>query len=509
MDVQENLFLSNFKGPYSKETVEMQEFTKSFESKNIPNLNSLKLVQEIIYYIEEHLLERISPNEIADQFYLSDSSLNTLFSTTTDMTITEYIRNRRLSLAGEELLISQTLIIDLSYKYGYETPEAFTKAFTRFHGISPSQARKTNGCLRMYNPIHFKLTIEGGESSYRIISNTQFSLLSWSKIMHTTFTRKDCINQYKSFWSECIINHSIERLKQITGGTQLYLVKSPLNRNEFKYSIGIPFNTSENESSIDPNEMSCFPEGFELLTLPYTTWAVFPCEGKNEDCIYDTRQMIFDVILPASAFSSCDPADFYVYKQRHEIPDLGEIWIPVKLREDKHASDTKQTICYSKTSDIPTWNHVHLADTKHNDIWNLILVLAKELDASNIPYHFDGKTMIFVHGLEINLNKIGLTFKWTDEKKIKHFFGPNNQTYHYDFMHFKYFDALYHGFPIRCMFYGKSGVQISDETLQANAEPINVDGQIIMAQKLEFYLEFASEEEELYKCVENFVKNRQ
>ena len=487
----------------------MQEFTKSFENKNIQNLNSLELVQEIIYYIDEHLLERISTDEIADHFYLSDSGLNTLFSATTDMTITEYIRNRRLSLAGEELLLSQTLIINLSYKYGYETPEAFTKAFTRFHGISPSQARKTNGCLRMYNSIHFKLTIEGGESSYRIISNTQLSLLSWSKIMHTTFTRKDCINQYKSFWSECIINHSIERLKQITGGTQLYLVKSPLNRNDFKYSIGIPFNTSENESSIDPNEMGCISVDFELLTPPYTTWAVFPCEGKNEDCIYDTKQMIFDVILPASAFRSCGPSDFYVYKQRHEIPDLGEIWIPVKLIDDKHPSETKQTICYNKISDIPTWNHVHLADTKHNDIWKLIIVLTKELDDAHIPYHLDGKTMIFVHGLEINLNKIGLTFKWNDEKKIKHFFGLNNETYDYDFMHFKYFDTLYHGFPIRCMFYGKSGEQISDEILQANAEAINVDGQIIMAQKLEFYLEYASEEEELYQCVKDFVKNRQ
>lgn len=82
------------------------------------------------------------PKHIAEQLFLSVSALNNLFKIVCGMTIMEYIRNRQLSLAGKELFISNIHIIDLAFKYGYETPEAFTKAFTRFHGFPPSFVKR-------------------------------------------------------------------------------------------------------------------------------------------------------------------------------------------------------------------------------------------------------------------------------------------------------------------------------------------------------------------------------
>ncbi len=96
------------------------------------NTFSIDMVQKNIDYIEDNLLEMLTPNKIAEQFFLNLSTLNNLFKIVCNMTIMEYVRNRRLSLAGKELMTSNIHVIDLAFKYGYETPEAFTKAFHDF-----------------------------------------------------------------------------------------------------------------------------------------------------------------------------------------------------------------------------------------------------------------------------------------------------------------------------------------------------------------------------------------
>lgn len=130
-------------------------------NKNI-NTISIDMVQKIINYIEGNILEMITPNNIAEQFFLNISTLNNLFKIVCNMTIMEYVRNRRLSLAGKELKISNIHVIDLAFKYGYETPEAFTKAFTRFHGFPPNFVRRTYPEIKVFNPLLIKLEIHGG-----------------------------------------------------------------------------------------------------------------------------------------------------------------------------------------------------------------------------------------------------------------------------------------------------------------------------------------------------------
>lgn len=125
-------------------------------------LVSLKMIQKIIDYLEENLLENFTLKEVADHFFINSTLLNQLFKLVNHVTVMEYMRNRRLSLAGQELLTTKASVIDLALKYGYETPEAFTKAFARLYGFPPSFVRRTYPSLQQFKPIKIQLEIYGG-----------------------------------------------------------------------------------------------------------------------------------------------------------------------------------------------------------------------------------------------------------------------------------------------------------------------------------------------------------
>ncbi len=132
---------------------------------NNTNIFSLSMLHRVIDYIESNIMTELSPGIIASHFFISESALSSLFKVVCETTIMEYIRNRRLTLAAEELSLSNTPIIEIAYKYGYETPEAFTKAFSRFHGFPPSFIRRGFPASRFFLPLEIKVTVQGGWTS--------------------------------------------------------------------------------------------------------------------------------------------------------------------------------------------------------------------------------------------------------------------------------------------------------------------------------------------------------
>ena len=332
----------------------------SEKSKKLFNAISMNTVQLIINYIEDNLLERLTPGIIAKHFYLSVTTLNNLFKIVCDMTIMEYIRNRRLSLAGYELLISNIHIIDLAYKYGYETPEAFTKAFTRFHGFPPSFVRRTYPEIKVFRPLSIQIEIYGG----------------W----------KNTINSK-------------------------------------------------------------------------------------------------DLLLTNQNFLKQEKDSFYCYDETIKIKG----GIPMKNTRYKY--------------------HISVKEMQQKEDWNLLLLLAKKLDQGQIKFKVDGKTMIFAHGLEFKLDKIHLTFKWNEEQKIIDFFHYNGKAKS-TFDGFKYFDVIFEGMKVRCMFYDNNQGNDTDESLYRNADLVDVDGQNIYVQSLEFYYENTEPNTEYYKMVEQWLYRR-
>jgi len=149
-----------------------------------------------IDYIESHLTDDISIAEIASRSYSSSAHFQMVFHLVMGITIGEYIRNRRLSLAAQDLLQPNCKVIDIALRYQYDTPESFSKAFTRFHGTPPSKARRDT--IKLFHPLSISITLKGGFAMPHKISNG-ILLVEWNKIDEQdskTLASADIYNQF-------------------------------------------------------------------------------------------------------------------------------------------------------------------------------------------------------------------------------------------------------------------------------------------------------------------------
>ena len=139
----------------------------------------IEAVGKAIQYIEAHITEELSVEEIAKQAHISPFYFQKGFSMLCGFSLSEYIRNRRLALAGSELAVGNEKVIDIALKYGYDSPDSFTKAFTRFHGVSPSRARKEQVMLKTFTPLKINISLEGGYlMDYRIERKETFTVIA-------------------------------------------------------------------------------------------------------------------------------------------------------------------------------------------------------------------------------------------------------------------------------------------------------------------------------------------
>ena len=139
-------------------------------------------IQSAINYIEDHITEPIDYEQVAKQSFSSSFHFQRVFSILCGDTWGEYIRNRRLSLAGTELAAGRDKVIDVAAKYGYDSPDSFTKAFQRFHGIAPSQARGNGAMLKSFSRLSLKISLEGGSiMNYRIEKKPEMVLTGFKR----------------------------------------------------------------------------------------------------------------------------------------------------------------------------------------------------------------------------------------------------------------------------------------------------------------------------------------
>lgn len=280
-------------------------------------------IQDAINYMEEHILEDIKYEDIPSVVNFSTFHFHSAFSMIVGMTASEYIRRRRLSLAGQELTMSNAKIIDIAYKYGYDSPEGFTKAFTRFHNITPMQAKRPGAKLVLFSPIKMVVSVKGGDvMDYRIEQIEKITLIAKTREFSNEKVNEDSNHDIPDFWSECYSDGTMEQLDKFRTDKANIAVCTPISKtaDTFKYSIGVRI-TKE----ITP------PEGFELVTVDAGMFAVFQCFGKDESCMEDVWPNIITEFFPQSGYDRRYAADFEVYPCAGT--DLfSEVWVPVSKK---------------------------------------------------------------------------------------------------------------------------------------------------------------------------------
>lgn len=272
----------------------------------------IQSINKAIEYMEKHLAEDIHCEDVSRYVHISSFHFQRMFHLLTDMTVGEYLKKRRLSLAGEELTKQNTRVIDVALKYGYQSPESFAKAFTRFHGITPSQAKKGNE-LKSFNKLVVKISLKGGKiMDYRIEKKEGFSLLVYGKM----FTEENREKGIPAFWDEY---YQKEIYKKAPG----YLGICAQGKDDakgFMYGIGC-----------DGDDVKEVPEGFQIINIPAYTWAIFKCVGPMPDAIQKTWEDIYREWLPGTDYELIPDYDIenYLPGDNTSCDYVSEIWIPV------------------------------------------------------------------------------------------------------------------------------------------------------------------------------------
>lgn len=280
-------------------------------------------VQSAIEYIEGHITDDLSAKDIAAHVHMSSFYFQKGFSMLCGYTVTEYIRNRRLALAGGELAATDEKVIDVALKYGYDSPDSFTKAFTRFHGVTPAMVRKEDVLLKTFAPLKIEISLKGGYlMNYKIVEKGSFTVLALAK----RFDYETCKQEIPLFWKE---HYEKGNGKYVCGMFGINIDERMGQEEQFEYLIADIYN---------PN--ADIPEGFITKTIPAFTWAVFSCDGPMPAALQDVNKKIFSEWLPALkeyefAAGYCvemyDPADKYP-KGTLDEHYHSEIWIPIRKK---------------------------------------------------------------------------------------------------------------------------------------------------------------------------------
>lgn len=280
----------------------------------------LEKLNEALQYIEENLDGEIEYEKAAKIACCTTYHFQRMFSYIAGTPLSEYIRNRRLTKAALDLQ-SGDKVIDVSIRYGYESPTAFNRAFQKVHNVSPSVAQKEGTFLKAYPPISFKITIKGVEEmEYRIVKKEEMRVVGAK-----AFLEKNIEDNFKTvpmLWQEVAQSGKIMEITSLMdeNSTGVLGVSACMDYlDKWEYYIAV-----ETDKEV--------PKGLEEYTIPACTWAVFPGEGQMPTAIQDIEKRAITEWLPTSGYEYADAPDIELYLNQDPINSKFEVWVPIRKK---------------------------------------------------------------------------------------------------------------------------------------------------------------------------------
>lgn len=275
-------------------------------------------LQLIIDYVENHLQRKQEPIEQQEIAGIADCSFGffqKVFSYMNGISFSDYIRCRKLTLAGYDLKSTDKRVVDISYQYGYDSPTSFTKAFHQFHGVTPKEARNREVKLRAMPKMQISIK---QQYSWSMTHKGTFRLVGKSM----PCSHEELPSKILEFWSDCQKNGVFSTLVSMDKGSPnglfgLFLCDSK-KQDKMEYSI---MTAADGE----------LPDGYCEMVIPEATWAVFDCVGPVPQAIRDGWKYLHEEWLVKYPFqhAACPELEWYSDGNAYAEDYLSQIWIPV------------------------------------------------------------------------------------------------------------------------------------------------------------------------------------
>lgn len=290
----------------------------------------LKRMNSALDYVESNLTNEIDMNVVAQKACCSSYNFQKMFSFITEISLVEYIRRRRLTLAAFEIQNSDIKIIDVALKYGYESPVSFTRAFQALHGIVPSLARQGGVVLKAYPRISFQISIKGeSEMEYRIETKQAFDIFGIETI--GSLVGDASYQSPAQLWQRCQKDGRYDELFKNSGDLPSFIsqdlckIHGAANYREtgeitFAYMLCCFVNKNSNT------------EGYKIAHIPEQAYAIFPSKKFKWDEFGIIRNALqkrfYSEWLPTSNYEKSDGAEFEIYGGDPEYGYI-ELWYPI------------------------------------------------------------------------------------------------------------------------------------------------------------------------------------
>lgn len=282
-------------------------------------MNWIDAMMNSINYMEDHIFEDMTILDIARAANASPFYYQRMFMVLTDMSVQTYVRNRRLTLAAMELMASEMKVIDIALKYGYESAEAFSRAFKKVHGSSPIEVKNKQKSIQAFMKLTIQISLKGDvPMKYRLEEVPGFSFYGMTR----EFSTVDGSNfkEIPLFWNEVMANGSFEAMISKSNSKKCLGVCMPMDYNKdvvFDYIIG-----GFTDEAI---------EGYDFHTVESAEWAIFEIHGPISESLQSTWKQIFSEWFPQTGFKHADLPEIEVYFDGdvNGKDYYMEVWIPI------------------------------------------------------------------------------------------------------------------------------------------------------------------------------------